>query len=133
MPLMNWDSTLDIGVEAMNHDHRCILDAMNAVYDGTQAGEKGPAMMAKIARLGDITTRHFAAEEAYMAKCGFPELTTHKAIHTKLLGDFQNHASTIGAAGGTVTSDFFNFLRLWLSAHIKNIDVKYGRHAKLAA
>ena len=133
MPLMNWDSTLDIGVEAMNHDHRDILDAMNAVYDGTEAGEAGASMMAKIARLGQITTRHFAAEEAYMAKCNFPELTTHKAIHAKLLADFQEHARTIDQAGGKVTSAFFTFLRLWLSAHIKNIDVKYGRHAKLAA
>ena len=28
--------------------------------------------------------------------------------------------------------DFFNFLQLWLSAHIKNIDRKYGEHAAQA-
>ncbi|WP_264443227.1 bacteriohemerythrin [Novosphingobium sp. JCM 18896] len=132
MPLMNWDQSLDIGVEKMNAEHRDILDAMNIVYDGANAGQSGPAMMAKIARLGDITTRHFADEEAYLARIGYPELEIHKGIHKKLLDDFAVHAQAIAAAGGVPTSAFFTFLRLWLSAHIKCIDLKYGNYAKSA-
>ena len=130
MPLMDWDQSLDIGVEAMNREHRDILDAMNAVYDGANAGQSGPAMMAKIARLGDVTKRHFADEEAYLAKINYPELQVHKGIHAKLLADFAAHAQAIEAAGGVPTSAFFTFLRLWLSAHIKCIDMKYGEHAR---
>lgn len=132
MPLMTWDQSLDIGVEPMNREHRDILDAMNAVYDGAEAKQFGPGMNAKIARLGEITTRHFADEEAFMAKVGFPELSTHKMIHQKLLKDFGEHAQSIAAAGGVPTRDFFTFLRLWLSAHIKGIDLKYGKFAQAA-
>lgn len=133
MPLMNWDQSLDIGVEAMNREHREILDAMNVVYDSAQAGQSGPAMMAKIARLGDVTTRHFADEEAYLGRIGYPDLVNHKAIHKKLLDDFADHARTIAAANGVPTSAFFTFLRLWLSAHIKCIDLKYGDYSRKVA
>lgn len=109
MPLMLWDQTLDIGVEPMNHAHRDILDAMNAVYDGAQAQQFGTGMVAKIGRLGDITTRHFAEEEQFMAKIGFPELSTHKMIHQKLLQDFSAHSTAIAAAGGVPTKEFFTF------------------------
>lgn len=132
MPLMNWDQSLDIGVEKMNAEHRDILDAMNLVYDGANAGQSGPAMMAKIARLGDITTRHFADEEAYLTRIGYPELEIHKGIHQKLLDDFATHSQAIAEAGGKPTSAFFTFLRLWLSAHIKCIDLKYGNYARSA-
>ncbi len=43
------------------------------------------------------------------------------------------HAAAIEAADGTVTPAFFQFLRLWLSAHIKHIDRKYGEHAAAKA
>ncbi|RZK02037.1 MAG: bacteriohemerythrin [Novosphingobium sp.] len=130
MPLMNWDQSLDIGVERMNAEHRDILDAMNIVYDGANAGQSGPAMMARIRRLGDITTRHFADEEAYLQRIGYPEFDIHKGIHTKLLADFAAHTQAIEAAGGVPTGAFFTFLRLWLSAHIKCIDLKYGNFAR---
>jgi hemerythrin len=133
VPLMNWDQSLDIGVEPMNREHRDILDAMNAVYDGANAGQSGSAMMAKIVRLGDVTARHFADEEVYMAKIGYPGLANHKGIHKKLLDDFAGHTQAIAAAGGVPYSAFFGFLRLWLSAHIKCIDLKYGDFSRGAA
>lgn len=129
MPLMEWGAALDIGVEQMNREHQDILAAINAVYDGAQAGVSGPSMMARIARLADVTQRHFVEEERYMARIGYPGLTNHKAVHAKLLEDFAVHAGKTEAAGGVPSKEFFQFLRLWLTAHIKCIDKKYGEHA----
>ncbi len=129
MPLMNWSPELDVGVEAMNHEHRQILDAMNDVFDSDAAGVTGTAMMAKIARLGEVTTRHFADEERYMDRIAYPGRDGHKTIHAKLLSDFAKHSGAIEAADGKCTREFFQFLNLWLSAHIKHIDRKYGDHA----
>ena len=133
MPLMEWSPDLDIRVESMNREHRDILAAMNAVYDGAQAGMSGPAMMARIGKLGDVTIRHFADEERFMAECRYPDIDTHKAIHAKLLRDFTAHVAAIEKAGGVPTKEFFQFLHLWLSAHIKRIDRKYGDHAATGA
>ena len=133
MPIMNWDQTLDVGVESMNSEHREILDAMNRIYDADQTGQHGDVINSLVGRLGSVCVRHFADEEKFMAKIGFPTLENHKLVHAKLLRDFSAHAAAIKAADGTVTEGFFTFLKFWLSAHIKGIDIKYGAHAKAVA
>lgn len=133
MTILAWDNSLDVKVEAMNRDHRAILDAMNAIHDAVSMGETGPAMNTRIQRLGEITSRHFADEEAFMRRTNFPDFETHQAIHRKLLNDFSDHAQRIASRGGKPGPDFFSFLRLWLSAHIKCIDRKYGDHASRKA
>ncbi|MGA0603235.1 bacteriohemerythrin [Caulobacter sp. KR2-114] len=130
MPIMTWDASLDVGVDAMNHEHQEILDAMNKIYDARAKGIAGSVVDNLVARLGAITTRHFADEEAFMKKVGYPELERHRALHQRLLEQFTAHAQQIKAAGGAPSDDFFNFLKFWLTSHIKGIDVKYGAHAK---
>jgi hemerythrin len=132
MPIMNWDNALDVGVEAMNKEHRDILDAMNVIFDAHEAGQRGEIINKHVARLGAVCVRHFADEERFMEDTGFPGLNTHRLIHEKLLQDLSSHAASILAAGGTANEDFFGFLRRWLVAHIKGIDTKYGAYAKVS-
>lgn len=133
MPLMNWDRSLDVGVDAMNKEHHEILDVMNMIFDAHSSGRRGEPINALVARLGEVCTRHFADEERFMQEIDFPGLKTHQIIHKALLQDFSRHAAAIRAAGGVANDEFFGFLRRWLVAHIKGVDAKYGAHAKSSA
>ncbi|GLK51419.1 MAG: hypothetical protein CMH94_08310 [Oceanicaulis sp.] len=126
MPIMNWDASLDVGVESMNDDHKQILDLMNAIHDRAATGETGASMIALVDALARVTIEHFRDEEAYMASVNFAGLASHKLIHADLLKTFSDHAGTIRANGGEVPSGFLMFLKLWLTAHIKGIDMKYA-------
>jgi hemerythrin-like metal-binding protein len=132
MPIMLWDDTLDLGVEPMNDEHKQILDVMNRIYDARAQGREGAAVDLLVAELGRVCTRHFADEEAYMARIGYPGLETHKRLHQQLLERVRQHAEAIKAAGGRPTDEFFEFLRFWLTSHIKGIDTKYAAHATAA-
>ena len=131
MPLMNWDTSLDIGVEEMNAEHQEILSLMNRVFDAHEAGQTGAPILAAIDELAKVCVAHFKDEENYMEQIGFKELPQHKKIHERLLTKLSLHAEEIKAADGKVDEAFFNFLRFWLSAHIKGIDSKYAEHARL--
>lgn len=131
MPLMNWDSSLDVGVNKMNDEHQQILSLMNRIYDAREAGQTGPDIITLLERLGQVTIDHFRDEEAYMEKIGYPGITSHKLIHKDLLDKFTAFASEIRANGGEVPEKFLTFLKLWLSAHIRGIDMKYGPKAEL--
>jgi hemerythrin len=133
MPIMCWNESLDVGVPAMNAEHQDILNAMNAIYDAHKAGESGGAINAQVARLGEICVRHFADEEHFMTAIGFPDLAIHRVMHAKLLEEFRDHAADIEKAGGRANDAFFQFLKYWLSAHIRGVDVKYGRYANSTA
>ncbi|MEA1942679.1 MAG: bacteriohemerythrin [Pseudomonadota bacterium] len=126
MPIMTWDASLDVGVETMNDEHKQILDLMNEIHDRAAAGETGPAMTGLVERLAQVTIDHFRDEEAYMASIDYKGLASHTLIHADLLKKYTAHADAIRANGGQVPSDFLMFLKLWLTAHIKGIDMKYS-------
>lgn len=130
MPIMVWDSSLDVGVGAMNDEHKQILDAMNRIFDATEAGRTGDEINRLVERLGSVCVHHFSDEETYMAAINFPGLRTHKLIHQDLLNRYAQHAAQIKAAGGRADSGFFHFLRHWLQSHIKGIDTKYAAHGR---
>jgi hemerythrin len=129
MPIMEWDDSLDIGVDAMNDEHKQILALMNKIFDADKAGQSGNGITALVGRLGSVTVAHFRDEEAYMEKIGFPGLGPHRLIHKDLLAKYGAHAEKVKAANGKVHPEFLSFLKRWLIAHIKGIDIKYGKMA----
>ena len=128
MPLMNWDQSLDIGVEAMNREHKQLLDVMNRIYDSRDKG--GAGVVSLVQQLGDLCVRHFRDEETFMQSIAFPDFVAHKRVHERLLAKYGEFATQIAADQGRPSEEFFQFLRLWLSAHIKCIDIKYSEHNK---
>ncbi len=129
MPLMDWDSSLDVGVERMNREHQDILALMNEIYDVQQAGRQDLDVIRLVDRLGQVTIEHFRDEEAFMETSDYAGLESHKLIHQDLLRKFTGFAEEIRAGNGQVPDKFLTFLKLWLSAHIKGIDMKYGPKA----
>lgn len=130
MPIMSWDASLDIGVEPMNLEHQEILTAMNRVYDAAAQGLRGQAVNDLVANLLAVTLRHFQDEERFMERIGYPDRDRHKQLHARLLAQLHDHAQAIHAAGGHPSEEFFQFLKFWLTSHIKGIDTKYGTYSK---
>lgn len=134
MPLLNWDNSLDVHVDSMNDQHQILLTMMNELYDGTHAGMPRTETLDKLGKLFDYTVKHFEEEEAYMESIQFAGLKSHSLIHKNLIERLTNLATTFkNSTDECLSEDFFNFLKFWLSAHIKGIDVKYGEAAQTKA
>ena len=126
MPIMEWDDTLDVGVQAMNDEHKCILDLMNQIHDAHEEGLTGGLVIALVNQLGQVTLDHFRDEEAYMARTGYAGLASHALIHKDLLAKYTAYADDTRRNDGRLPEKFLMFLKLWLTAHIRGIDMKYG-------
>jgi len=129
MTIMTWDASLDVGVDDMNREHQEILALMNQLHDLKQDGVTGLPVTKLVQKLGEVTTHHFADEEAYMESINYAGLSSHKFIHQDLLKKYGEYAQEIAAANGRMDDRFFTFLKLWLTAHIKGIDMKYSPKA----
>ena len=125
---MDWNKSLDIGVEEMNHEHQGLLAAMNQLHD--LYTQKVPFRVQKDALdiLKNATVEHFRSEEEYMKEIGWDKADTHKFIHQSLLDSFGKHYEE-AVSKNEMQEEFFEFLRFWLAAHIQGIDAKYGVHA----
>jgi hemerythrin-like metal-binding protein len=101
---------------------------MNRLHDQFQAGVGKLQQKKTIEELQKYTVKHFSLEEQYLASIDYPKLEAHKLIHASLLEEFGEHVAAFKKSG-ELTSKFFSFLKLWLTAHIQGIDMKYGPKA----
>ncbi len=118
-----WTSDLYTGIDAIDNQHRRIVDYINQLEDAI-AQAKPLVVGAVLDELVDYTLSHFAFEESLQIEAGYKLAKPHKAIHdmfTKRVGDFQiKHR-----AGENVAQEVHDMLGTWLVHHIKRDDMAY--------
>jgi len=129
MAWYEWNPTLDIHVKEMNDEHKVLIDLMNRLHDEVQQGQARPQVQKTFQDLVQYTRQHFFDEEDYMYSINYPGLATHQLIHAKLLSQLDGHFEAFRSGNGTVGPQVFDFLKMWLNAHIRGIDVQYGEHS----
>lgn len=118
---------LGLDVPDMDREHQTLIAKMNALYDAIENKQPNDQVQKFVDDLAAYTTQHFADEEAYMESVQFPGLATHKIIHGQLLKQFSEHMEEYKKTQ-TLGKSFFNFLKVWLTGHIRGIDRKYSEH-----
>ncbi len=128
MTYFEWSDKYDLHVDSMNNEHKILISLMNRLHRQNGEGASRAELATTLDELADFTVKHFSDEERYMESIEYPGLHTHKIIHKDLVSTLLDHKAAFDS-GGELTSEFFQFLKLWLSAHIRGIDMKYARHA----
>lgn len=124
-----WDeNTLGLKVKQMDDEHQVLIRLMNELHDGYAAKKSFPELKNKLIALSDFTIKHFSDEEKYMESIKFPGLATHKLIHKDLLDSLKKYGDEF-IKTQVLSEEFFRFLTVWLTSHIKGIDRKYANHA----
>jgi hemerythrin-like metal-binding protein len=131
--IFEWDKTkYTTYVDKMDNEHHVLIDLMNQLYQANEKGVAKSQLLKQVEALGQKTKEHFASEEKFLE--GLPQykqLVVHKKIHENLLENYQKHANAFrSSAESKLAIEFFNFLKVWLSAHICGVDRKYGEIAK---
>ena len=124
-----WDQAkFGLGVAEMDREHQLIVGYMNQLHSQYVAKAPYADLSRTMNALAAATHKHFADEEAYMARIGFPDLAKHRLIHHNLLDRVLAHKVEFERVQ-RLGDEFFAFLKMWLKAHICGIDVKYSAHA----
>lgn len=128
MALLDWNKTLDLGVPAMDNEHKELVAAMNRIHELDAKNTDKATVDGAIQKLVALTKKHFADEEKHMQTIGFPDLKRHAMIHQDMLKKVTTHYEAFLAGSGKVDKAFFDFLVYWLGAHIRGIDRRYADH-----
>lgn len=127
-----WDASIyGINVPEMDREHQVLIGHMNTVHKLHESRAGRTVIAAALDKLVAYTRRHFADEEAYMSRTGFPGLAVHAGIHRQLLERIGAFAAEF-CRTGTLSDEFFVFLKMWLKAHICGIDIKYAQRSAVA-
>lgn len=123
MPLLQWKDQYSVGIEAVDHEHKELIELINRLHEKlTAGGEKFSAG----AFFGDLyrgISAHFALEERFMRERRYDQLVQHKADHERLLDDirdmmdeFEKHEVPSAELGGRLDA--------WFSRHFETHDAR---------
>lgn len=127
MTFFEWGPQYDLGVAQMNDEHKIIIGLMNRLWEQNAANASKETLISTLEKLRAYTTMHFADEERYMESISYPDIEPHRNIHKNIL-----HRLDLFSVGyrretsPAIPEDFFEFLKDWLSAHIRHVDRKYA-------
>jgi len=130
MALLEWKDRYSVGVAAVDHEHKELIDLINRLYDQWVKGGPRGSVEGFFGDLYKGISAHFALEERFMRERGYDQLTAHKNDHERLLDeirdimdDFVDEEQTASALSGR--------LEAWFSRHFETHDARL--HHKLGA
>ncbi|HAT09037.1 MAG TPA: bacteriohemerythrin [Planctomycetes bacterium] len=130
MPIMAWNSSLATGIASIDAQHQQLVQYVNELYDAMTQNRGKEATGKVLGELVSYTVKHFAHEEQYFAKTGYPDSAAHIVEHEKLKAQVGDFGKKFAAGQATVNAELMNFLRTWLMTHIMGSDKKYAPHLK---
>lgn len=123
MTHLAWNPAFEIGVPALDAQHRGLFALRNQLKDCCRAADADFSVEFHdvLAELYAYTVTHFKAEEAYMQSVGYPGFAVHAAEHLRfveVLADINFAAAQDKASA----NDALTFLSAWLVSHIQCAD-----------
>lgn len=125
MSFYTWTDDLTVGNQALDDQHKLLIDLINRYHDILEQNGARSALLASFRAIAEFAIRHFRDEEAQMARCAYPQIERHKMIHKQLLDRVGTLGQQLAAGEAGIENQIQFFLKNWLTAHIKGIDQQY--------
>jgi len=87
MAPLEWKDSYSVGVEAVDHEHRELIDLVNRLHQALEGGADVEHVFGDLFR---SISAHFALEERFMREHGYDQVTQHKADHERLLDQLRD-------------------------------------------
>ncbi len=125
-PLLRWSENLSVGLDAIDSQHRTLIDLINELYKQIKSGATKDAVGEALDKLIDYTGSHFKYEEELFVQYKYPEQASHKELHHKLVSQVVDFQRQFKEDGKDISIELMEFLKDWLLNHIKKTDMKYS-------
>lgn len=120
----NWEDRFTVKVAKMDNQHKVLINYINKLAETMDTDDYSQIQPA-FTNMANYVVEHFKEEEAFFDSHGFPGAASHKLIHKKLLETVAGYDKQI-REHNLSKSEFYDFLKVWLTSHIVGIDQKYG-------
>lgn len=125
MALINWDNSLQIGIEEIDNQHKKLVELLNTLFEAMQNGRSKDVLGKILNELASYTVMHFKTEEKYFEKFGFEEELDHMAAHASFVSKISKFKTEFDSGSAAVSQDLLRYLKDWITKHINVSDRKY--------
>ena len=124
MSLIEWNEKFSLGVPAIDHEHRELIDLVNGAHRAVSAGESRERLSECLGEIYARISAHFALEEKLMRESGYDEYEVHKTDHEALLDQILDFIDICDAGQGFDEEVFSENLGEWFTAHFRTRDAR---------
>jgi len=124
MSLIEWDEKFSLGVPAIDHEHRELIELINSAHRAVEAGEPAERVSECLGEIYARISAHFALEEKIMREAGYDEYEGHKGDHEILLDGILEFIDVCDAGQGFDEDAFSENLREWFAEHFRTRDAR---------
>ncbi len=110
---VHWEPHHSVGNAVLDAQHQALLARCNALADCIEAAD-APRFDEALRELMTLAREHFAAEEALLVQCGYPEIEGYRSERE----EFDYLAAEIVTTEHFDRSELQTFLALWWAGHI---------------
>ena len=126
MALLTWNTSYSVGVKTLDSQHTTLFDILNDLHSAMMKGQAHAMTGQLLRKLVDYTRSHFLAEEKMLEVSKYPGLANHRLLHRDLMKQVEDYSTRFERGEITLNLHLLNFLREWLSNHIRKVDHEYG-------
>jgi len=124
-----WNDRLDLGHEAMDHEHHLQIGLVSAFIEAAEG--RRPGLARRLAeQLVAYSVVHFGSEELLMEGSRYAGLAGHAAEHAEFLSQMRDLAQAFGAGEEDAALASSIELRAALAAHMNDADRRLALHVR---
>jgi methyl-accepting chemotaxis protein/hemerythrin len=127
---LEWDSSFETGIGSIDGQHRKLFEMVNDLHDAMQQKRSKEAIAQILGKLIEYTGSHFGHEEQAFRSTSYPEESSHKNEHSRLVEQVLGLQAKFNGGEAVLTQSVIDFLQDWLIKHIKGTDMRYAPHLK---
>jgi hemerythrin len=122
--LLHWKDTYSVGIEAVDHEHKELIELINRLHEELDAADAKLTVPAFFGDLLEGITAHFALEEKFMRDRGYDRLRPHKEDHERLLDELREIMDAFERSEEIDPVELGLRLDTWFSRHFRTHDAQ---------
>lgn len=125
MSLIEWNKALELGLARMDETHREFADLCNALGEARDEG-----LLTALDALITHSAAHFAQENRWMERSGFPPIHVHMGEHERVLRLLREAREEVAAGDLPSGRRLAEGLPAWFRDHAASMDAALAYHIK---
>jgi hemerythrin len=133
MALLQWQDRYSVGIEAVDHEHKELIDLINRLHDGIVRRDEPTLVEAFFGDLLRAISAHFALEERFMRDRHYDQFVPHKQEHERLLNEIRDLMDEFDGEREIDFAELASRLDVWFTRHFETYDLRlhkaFGAHS----
>lgn len=125
--LIEWKDEFKLGIVEVDHEHRELVELINAAYVHMQSDESDGTVDDFLGEIYARISAHFALEEKMMRERGYDQFAQHKSEHEELLDEIRDLMDAYEDGDLTDEGELAAKLQAWFTEHFRTQDARLHR------